>query len=38
MVTATFSLLVSSHVFQKRLDAVIKTVPGITGIADYVLA
>ena len=33
-----FGLLVSSDIFQERLDAVIKTVPGVTGIADDVLA
>ena len=34
----SLSLSVSSDVFQERLDAVIKTVPGVTGIADDVLA
>ena len=33
-----FSLSVSSDVFQEILDEVIKTVPGVTGIADDVLA
>ena len=33
-----FGLLESSDTFQERLDAVIKTVPGVTGIADDVLA
>ena len=33
-----FGLSVSSDVFQERLDAVIKTVPGVTTIADDVLA
>ena len=33
-----FGLSVSSYVFQERPDAVIKTVPGVTGIADDVLA
>ena len=33
-----FGLSVSSDIFQERLDAVIKTVPGIIGIADDVIA
>ena len=33
-----FILLAFSDVFQERLDAVIKTVPGVTGIADDLLA
>ena len=34
----SFHLSFSIDVFQERLDAVIKTVPGVTGIADDVLA
>ena len=33
-----FGLSVSSEIFLERLDEVIKTVPGVTGIGDDVLA
>ena len=33
-----FGLLVSSDILHDRLDAIIRTVPGVTGIADDVLA
>ena len=33
-----FGLLVSSDIFMKRLDAVIKMIPGVRSIADNVLA
>ena len=35
---ATIFLLVNSDVFQDRLDAVIKKVPGVTGKAEDILA
>ena len=34
----SFSLSVSSDVFWERLDAGIKALPGVTGMADDVLA